>query len=97
MFTIVFTESALIDLQHFKKAERKRILDAIEVQLTAEPLKPTRNRKPLRPNNLSTWESRITSHRVFYDVDASAQEVTVKAVGWKEHNRLFIRGQEHEL
>jgi mRNA-degrading endonuclease RelE of RelBE toxin-antitoxin system len=57
----------------------------------------TRNRKPLRPNDLSTWEARVGSHRVFYDVDQINRRVTIKAVGWKEHNRLFIRGEEYHL
>ena len=25
------------------------------------------------------------------------RKVAVKAVGWKEHNRLFIRGKEYQL
>lgn len=57
----------------------------------------TWNRKPLRPNDISTWELRIGQRRVFYDVDTEDNVVTVKAVGWKEHNKLFIRGKEFEL
>jgi hypothetical protein len=48
MFVVNITESALEDLSHFKKAEQNSILDAIELQLVATPLTPTRNRKPLR-------------------------------------------------
>jgi hypothetical protein len=32
-----------------------------------------------------------------YYVDERSQTVTVKAVGWKEHNKLFIRGKEYQL
>ena len=96
-FTVEVTESALDDLDYLKKAEQNLVLDAIEEQLTATPLTPTRNRKPLRSNDLSQWELRVTSFRVFYDVDEEASKVIVRAVGWKEHNKLFIRGQEYSL
>jgi mRNA-degrading endonuclease RelE of RelBE toxin-antitoxin system len=97
MYEVSFTESALEDLRYLKKTDRNVVLDAIELQLTAEPLTETRNRKPLRPNDLSSWEVRVGIHRVFYDADAEKDTVTVKAVGWKEHNKLFIRGKEYEL
>ena len=96
-FEIVFTEGAVADLRFLKKAAQNVVLDAVEQQLATEPLTPTRNRKPLRPNELSSWEARIGVHRVFYDVDEANRKVTVKAVGWKEHNRLFIRGKEYQL
>ena len=96
-FEVAFTESALDDLRFFKKNEQGVILGAIEQQLMRQGLVSTRNRKPLRPNDLSEWEVRIGSHRVFYDVDEANQKVTIKAVGWKEHNKLFIRGKEYQL
>jgi hypothetical protein len=40
---------------------------------------------------------RAGSSRVFYDVDEANQLVVLKAVGWKEHNKLFIRGKEYQL
>jgi mRNA-degrading endonuclease RelE of RelBE toxin-antitoxin system len=97
MFEVVFTESAVADVRFLKKAEQNVVFDAIEQQLAKEPLVQTRNRKPLRPNDLSSWEARVGSYRVFYDVDESNQKITIKAVGWKEHNRLFIRGKEYQL
>src|SRR3954452_18598263 len=97
MFTINFTESALEDLRLLAKAEQPPVPAATERQLAVEPFKPTRSRKPLRPNDLSKWELRAGIDRVFYDVDEQAQEVTIKAVGRKEHNKLFILGQEYQL
>ncbi len=97
MFEVVFTESAMDDLRVLKNTEQNVVLDAIEQKLAKEPLVQTRNRKPLRPNDLSSWEARVGPHRVFYDVDEINQKVTLKAVGWKEHNKLFIRGKEYEL
>jgi mRNA-degrading endonuclease RelE of RelBE toxin-antitoxin system len=71
--------------------------DALPKQLEHEPFSATRNRKPLRPNELASWELRIGDCRVFYDVDASKREVLVKAVGRKTHNKLLIRGKEYRL
>lgn len=96
-YEIEMTNSALDDIAFLKKSEQRAVLDAIEEQLTSTPLTPTRNRKPLRPNDLSQWEVRIGALRVFYDVAEEAGVVIVKAVGWKEHNKLFIRGKGHTL
>jgi len=97
MFKVEFTASALEDLNFFKPYEQNPILDAVEQQLPHEPLTPTRHRKELRPNPLATWELQAGKYRVFYDVEQEDQVVRVKAVGWKEHNQLFIRGKEFTL
>ena len=98
MYALSFTPSAEDDFRFLKKAEQVLILDAVEEQLTHEPGKETRNRKSLRPNDLANWELRVGgTFRVFYDIDKDKQEVLIKAVGWKEHNQLFIRGKEHQL
>jgi len=97
MFEVTLTQSALGDLRFLRKADRSVLLDSIEEQLVQSPLTPTRNRKPLRPNDLAAWEMRVGDYRVFYDVDEPGGKVTVKAVGRKEHNQLFIRGQEYQL
>jgi addiction module RelE/StbE family toxin len=97
MFVISFTDSALKDLKHLQKAKQTLILEGVEEQLVHEPLKETKNRKPLRPNDLSSWELRIGDLRVFYDVEETANEVDIKAVGWKVHEKLFIRGKEYKL
>jgi mRNA-degrading endonuclease RelE of RelBE toxin-antitoxin system len=99
MFTIEFTDSAVDDLRHFRKHHQRMILDSIQDQLLHEPVIATRNRKPLQPNDLAQWELRVGSFRVFYDISAEAETnvVTVKAIGKKEHNSLYIRGQEYRL
>ena len=66
MFELIFTESAIEDLRYLSKADQNLILDTVEQQLLQEPLTVTRNRKPLRPNDISAWELRIGQHRVFY-------------------------------
>ena len=85
------------DLKWFRKSEQKQIIQGIEEQVAYEPAIETRNHKPLRPNQMSTWELRIGRFRVFYDVRLPDQIVKVKAIGYKEGNRLFIRGEEYEL
>lgn len=66
-------------------------------QLAYEPMTMTKNRKPLRPNPIAAWAIRIGDYRVFYDVDPAASLVTVRAVGYKDHNVLLIRGEEVPL
>jgi mRNA-degrading endonuclease RelE of RelBE toxin-antitoxin system len=90
-------DEALLDLRHLRAYEQRVILNAIEEQLPWEPEKETRNRKSLRPNDLAAWEMRIGNHRVFYDVRTASGEVIVKAIGTKEHGKLFIRGKEFVL
>lgn len=94
MFEIKFVDSALEDLESLKKFEQRSVVSMIERYLSLEPGLPTRRRKPLRPNPLATWELRLGTFRVFYEVDSQAMIVWVKAIGWKEHNRLLIRGKE---
>ena len=101
-YAIEYTEQALGDLQYFRKAERQLILDEIDRQLTYEPTVVTNNRKQLRPNQLGEWELRIGKYRIFYDIivqdgTETVRIVKIEAVGFKEHNRLFIRGKEFKL
>jgi mRNA-degrading endonuclease RelE of RelBE toxin-antitoxin system len=97
MFKVELSDSALEDLRVLRKTEQVLILDSLETFLAHEPMTETRRRKPLRPNAIASWELRIDQFRVFYDVDAESEVVLVKAVGWKDHNTLFIHGKEHEL
>jgi mRNA-degrading endonuclease RelE of RelBE toxin-antitoxin system len=96
-FTIKFTPNALEQLRDFRKSEQKRITEAIKTHLTGEPLTLTKRRKPLRENPMSRWELRIGKYHVFYDATAEDEIVEIKAIGYKEHNRLFIGGKEFEL
>lgn len=96
-YTIDYTASAESDIAFLRKYEQVLIVDAIDEQLLGEPLTGTQNRKVLDKNQLAEWELRIGRYRVFYDVDAHSGLVLVKAVGWKEHNILYIRGKEYIL
>lgn len=102
IYSIVYTEEALADLQYFRKPERQLILEEIDLQLTYEPTVGTKNRKQLRPNQLGEWELRVGKYRIFYDIiEQDGTEVVrivkIEAAGYKEHNKLFIRGKEFKL
>ena len=96
-FEIALTPEAVEDIGVLTTFEQRLLLDAIEARLAYEPLTETRNRKPLEPNDLSAWEMRVGRLRVFYDVDTIERRVTVKAAGWKEREKLIIRGKEYRL
>lgn len=96
-FSIDLSDSAKEDLQHYTAAERKTIASSLRVQLTDQPDVETANRKRLRENPVATWELRIGRFRAFYEVDPTANRVTVVAVGHKEHNVLKIRGKVVQL
>jgi mRNA-degrading endonuclease RelE of RelBE toxin-antitoxin system len=98
-FDIQFTAFAAAHVRSYRKFEQRVIFDGIEEQLTYEPGSETRNRKRLGENELSDWELRIDRFRVFYDivVAESQQIVKIKAVGHKEHNKLFIGQKEVQL
>ena len=93
-FLIKIAESALDDLEWFKKYERVIIFDAIDSQLLYEPMVETRNRKLLRDNIYSRWELRVGKYRIFYNVNENEHIVDITAIGFKEHNKLFICGEE---
>lgn len=97
-FTIEFAESVSGQLLALTRAERVRVLDAVEQQLGHEPLLETRNRKPLRPNPVAPWELRIGALRVFYEVALNPTRVVrVVAVGKKARNILRVGRRELKL
>jgi mRNA-degrading endonuclease RelE of RelBE toxin-antitoxin system len=96
-YQIDVTESARDDLFVYTTFERKTITSTIRVQLTYQPTVETRRRKKLRDNPVASWELRIGKYRVFYEVDDTTRKVTIIAVGHKDQNTLFIRGEEVNL
>ncbi len=86
MYEVELVEDTLQELKAFRAADRSRVLDEIERQLSAEPNRQTRRRKilvgltppwdQLRP----VWQLRIGDFRVFYDIDEPRRRVIVRAV-----------------
>lgn len=96
-YEIELTEDAHADLGWYRAFERKAILSGIKEQLRHEPLRETKNRKPLRDNPLAPWGLRVGKYRVSYHVLQPEGVVSVVAIGHKEHNILLVRGQEAKL
>jgi mRNA-degrading endonuclease RelE of RelBE toxin-antitoxin system len=85
-------------LRALTAAQRSLVLSTVKLHLAQEPTVETRNRKPMRPNLLATWELRIRNPRVYYTVDAAPPHVvSIRAVGVKVRNRVRIANREIEL
>jgi len=97
MFEITFTESALKDLEFHRKFDQVQVFDAVPEQLAHEPETETHHRKRLRETDVPQWELRVGLFRVFYNVAGEERRVDVVAVAKKEHNKLYIRGEEAKL
>ncbi len=84
-----------------EKKHRGLIVDTVANQLRHEPLRPTRNRKPLEGETIlgsDTWEIRFgpgNRFRVFYRVVGPVVEVI--AIGVKVGSTLRIGGEEVDL
>jgi hypothetical protein len=102
-YEIQFADTAIDHLAELTARERSMAIDAIEAQLSTEPVVETRKRKLLRPNPIASWELCVGALRVFYDVATlappagAAAVVRILAVGKKEHNVLRIGGKVVEL
>lgn len=89
MYRIEYAEGVAGDLASLRTYDRKQILDQLEEQLKYEPIKKTRNRKPL-PGLIPpweyiepVWELRLGEYRVFYDVDEKTSLVKIRAIRHK--------------
>ncbi|MEX2141007.1 MAG: hypothetical protein WD894_17210 [Pirellulales bacterium] len=97
-YDIGYSQEAIEQLEYLTKRQQQTVLDTIDEQLTHEPTRETRNRKRLRENRIATWELRIGSMRVFYDVsEEPIPFVNVVTIGIKKGNRLFVGGREYKL
>jgi mRNA-degrading endonuclease RelE of RelBE toxin-antitoxin system len=97
-YIVEFARSVKEHLRFLSADQRSRVILGIEEHLIHEPIRETRNRKPLRPNPIAPWELRLGELRVFYDVAlGEGHVVQVLAVDWKERDKLFIGGKEFRL
>ncbi len=92
MFAIRLTQGAMKELKRLRPHDRARVVDEIERCLAEQPWEPSRNRKELTAlvppweHLPPVWELRVGDHRVFYDVDAEARVVVVRAVRRKSRS-----------
>jgi mRNA-degrading endonuclease RelE of RelBE toxin-antitoxin system len=96
-FAIELSPHARAHVRQLRKREQRSIVDAIMLHLTHQPDLPTQHRKKLQDNPLAPWELRVGDYRVFYDLSPEGDTVIIVAVGRKDHNRLWIGGEEFEL
>jgi len=92
LFATEFVSEALLELESLRATDQRRIVNAIETQLTHEPAKTARRRKQLvgisppweqvRP----VWQLRVGDFRVFYDIDAKDRVVIIRSVRRKGRN-----------
>lgn len=95
-FTVIILPSADADLTYFRAYEQRIILNGIATHLTYDATIETKRRKKLDPNRIAPWELRIDQYRIFYDID-NPTTIKVVAIGYKDHNDLYIRGEKVDL
>jgi hypothetical protein len=81
-------------LRYFKKYEQNIIIEAIEVQLTYEPMVETTNRFHRTPPYLADWELRVGDFWVFYEIEEIVKIVRIERIGEKPNNQLYFRGKK---
>lgn len=101
-FTLIYAPVAKSHLRTIDRKYYSLIRTSIENDLQFEPDRETKNRKPLKRQVAfeAEWELRFgpdNRYRVFYDIDMTAHEVHILAIGEKNRNRLVIGGQEVKL
>ena len=77
-YRIEFAQSVREQLRAFTARQRTTVLEAIEEQLSHQPLVETKQRKPLRPNPLAPWELRVGNFRVFYEMAADEPDTVTE-------------------
>jgi mRNA-degrading endonuclease RelE of RelBE toxin-antitoxin system len=86
VYSVAIADSALEEIGDLRAFDGRRILDAIEEQLTHDPTVETRHRKMLpglEPPFEAVppvWELSVGEFRVFYDVNEDEKRVKVRAV-----------------
>jgi mRNA-degrading endonuclease RelE of RelBE toxin-antitoxin system len=89
LYTIRFTDGALLELGRLSIHDRNRILDETARHLTYEPALATRRKKVIEGLKAPwdqigpIWQLRVGDFRVFYDVLEDKKTVWVRAVRWK--------------
>jgi mRNA-degrading endonuclease RelE of RelBE toxin-antitoxin system len=97
-YRIELTAEARDHLTKLSARERATVTATARQQLVYEPSRPTRNRKPMRPNPLAPWVLRIGRLRVYYEVaEQPIPCVTIRAIGVKVRERVLVGGVEIDL
>lgn len=90
-YRIDYSPDALDHLLMLTAREQRIVVDAVDNQLVHQAMVETKNRRPMRPNSLATWEMRVRDLRVYYDVEDKPEPVVfIRAIGFKLRNRVRI-------
>ena len=86
-YRIDYSPDAEDHLRTLTARDQRIIVNTVDRQLVHQPTAETKNRRPMRPNPLATWELRVGNLRV--DVqDTPEAVVLVRAVGIKLRRRV---------
>ena len=98
-YQIEFAKAVKSHLDVLTAGQRSTVLGAIEKQLTNEPSKETRNRKPLRPNpHCALGVACATDASILRsEQKGHTPVVQILAVGIKTRQTLRIGGEEIKL
>ncbi len=97
-YVVRFWSDVEAHLRALTARQQATVLSAIEEQLRHTPAAATRNRKTMRANPLAPWELRVGVLRVYFDVsDEPERVVTIRAVGIKRGNEVWIGGRRFTL
>ena len=72
-FEIEYSPDAEDHLRALTARQRSMAMDAVDEQLRNQPDVETKNRKPMRPNQVAPWELRIGALRVYYDIETDPE------------------------
>ena len=94
-WSVTLKESVIADLHWFGRKDGRLLLRAAKERLAADPTAETRNMKTLRLNPVAQRELRLFgNYRALFNVDASAEVVTIVLVGEKRGDSLLVQGEE---
>lgn len=80
-FDILFNDSIEKDLKHIDVAQRKRILDAIEIDLAKAPRE---SGSPLKGKYKGLWKLYVVPYRVIYSIDDKTKKIRVEKIGHRK-------------
>lgn len=94
-YRLVLSADARDHLRGLTARARATVLDQVDEQLMHQPTVRTRNRKPMEPNPMATWELRIGNHRVYYRLSEEEEQIVeLVGIGTKTRNRVRLGNEE---
>ena len=84
--------SVLADLRALGQSTGRQVLEEAMERLSHDPISETRNLKTLRSNPVAQRELRLFGkHRILFNVNQAARQVTVHLVGEKRGDALIVQ------